>query len=337
MSDKHLAASDRILVVKLSSLGDLFHALPAVHAVKQKLGVAVDWVTQPEYVDLVRCFTDVDHVVAFPRRRFWRGLPSFRRELRGRSYRHVLDMQGLLKSAVAARQARAGSIIGPAFSREGSRWLYDTVAGGGRDGRHAVDVGMDFAEVFGAPRDAVVFPVVFPDVSLSGVAPFFALAPVSRWSSKNWPVERYAALAALLVKKYGGTVLAVGSAADVTVCEQVVAGLGDRGRNLAGRLSLPQLGGVLSRVDLLMANDSGPVHMAAAVGTPCLVLFGPTNPNLTGPYGACHAVLRAPEPCQPCDQPQCPGVSGRPCLDRIDVEDVVMTVDALLAPAAIRP
>ena len=105
----------RILIVKLSSLGDLFHALPTVHLIQDTWGAEVDWVTQPEYVELVGLFKGVDEVFSYPRRNFFRQSPAFRRKLRARRYDYVFDMQGLLKSAVVARMANAEKRIGKAW------------------------------------------------------------------------------------------------------------------------------------------------------------------------------------------------------------------------------
>ena len=119
----------QILIVKLSSLGDLFHALPAVHNLKVGLDATVDWVVQSEYADLVRCFSDVDRVIALDRSALVDNWVPFRDALREREYDLIVDLQGLLKSALTARFARGCKRIGPSFHREGSRLLYHAVAG----------------------------------------------------------------------------------------------------------------------------------------------------------------------------------------------------------------
>ena len=107
----------------MSSLGDLFHALPAVHNLKAGLGAEVDWVVQPEYAALARCFTDVSRVIVFPRRAFFSGLFPFLRALRAERYDRIVDLQGLFKSALVARLARGGTRIGPSFHRESAHLL----------------------------------------------------------------------------------------------------------------------------------------------------------------------------------------------------------------------
>ena len=115
----------RILIVKLSSLGDIAHALPAVRLLKARTGATIDWVVQPEYAPLLDACSLVNRTIPFPRRHFFRDFLPFRRALRENKYDLVLDLQGLMKSAIAARLARAAWRVGPAWSREGSHLLYD--------------------------------------------------------------------------------------------------------------------------------------------------------------------------------------------------------------------
>ena len=114
----------RVLIVKLSALGDLMHALPVARALKAGLQAEIDWVTQDEYVDLVARFDDVDRVIGFPRHRFVRHHRRFLRELRSRSYDIVIDLQGLFKSGAVTRLARGARRIGPSYHRECSRLFY---------------------------------------------------------------------------------------------------------------------------------------------------------------------------------------------------------------------
>lgn len=315
----------RILAVKLSALGDLFHPLPALHDLKRALGCEIDWVVQRQYVSLVECFTDIDRVIGFPRRRWARGAPAFLRALRQREYDVALDFQGLLKSGLVCRLARASRRVGPSFHREGSRVFYTDVAGTLNKARHAVEECRDFAEFFGAPPGPDRFPVAFPAPSgLDERRPRVAVAPASRWPSKNWPAERFAAVARGLAEACDPAFYLLGSPGERELCAGIAQAAGNRGEvhDMAGRLSLAEVGGLLERADLLIANDTGLMHMAAAVGTPVLALFGPTDPVRTGPYGPGHRVLTAPAPCRPCFSRTC-REPGRPCLDGIDVERVV--------------
>lgn len=283
---------DRILIIKMSSLGDLFHALPAVHLLKQHLGATVDWVVNDLYADLVRCFTDVDRVITFPRRTFWRDRHVFSGELHRERYDLALDLQGLLKSALVLRSVRATRRIGPSFNREGARLFYDAVSGPRNKNRHAVEENLDTVRFLGLPVDEVAFPVRFPALTLSGGSPRVGLLPCSRHARKNWPVEHFAAVGRSLRDQRGAHLFVLGSPADAGPCEALARGIGPGVTNLCGKTSMLELGGVLRELDLLVTVDSGPMHMAAAVGTPTVAIFGPTNPIRTGPYGTGHRVVQ---------------------------------------------
>lgn len=319
----------RILIVKLSSLGDILHALPVVHALREQLGAEIDWAVQPEYAALVGCFTDVARTIPVPRRRWWRGLPRTLAGLRATRYDLVIDLQGIFKSACVARLARAGRRVGPSRAREGAWLFYHSRPRRPQGGRHAVEQALDVLEHLGLRRpERPAVALRYPAVALPGGRPRVALLPVSRWETKNWPVAHYAELARRLVAR-GVTVLVLGGAGDAAAGEAIRAAAPEAVFNLCGRHSLPELFGVLSQCDLLVANDSGPVHMAAALGRPCLVLFGPTRPEWTGPYGAGHRVLQRNLPCQPCLSRRC-RVGGKPCLAGLPPEEVFAAVEAML-------
>lgn len=331
MTDATTTAAPRILIVRLSSLGDVLHSLPAAHNLRVATGAVMDWVVQSEYADLVRCFEGVNRVIATSRRAFVRNLPELWRELRAERYDWVFDLQGLLKSAMVAGMARSRRRIGPSYHREGARFLYHRVAGAPDRTRHAVDQALDAVRFMGFDVLPPQFPVRFPQAQLAGGGKRVAMLPVSRWESKNWPLAHFAALAHTLLEDPGVSLDLLGSAADRAVCEHLASGLpADRVRNLAGTLSLIELGSRLQALDLLISNDSGPVHLAAAVGTRTLVLFGPTDPARTGPYGEGHRVLSAPPPCAPCYRRHC-RVQGHLCLTEILPEQVAGVARSMLS------
>lgn len=283
---------NRILVVKLSSLGDLFHALPAVHLIHRHTGAAIDWVCHDQYLELVRRFRPVSQAIGFPRHSFAREGLRFLRELRAREYDLALDFQGLLKSALAARTARALRRIGPSFSREGSRGFYNAVSGPTNKHRHAVDECLDTARFLGCPDAPVEFPVDFPPFALDVPRPRVGLLPCSRRAEKNWPIARFVEVARALRARAAVNLVVLGGPADAAPCAQLTSAIGAGAHNRCGRTSLLELGGLLRELDLLITVDSGPMHMAAAVGTPTVAIFGPTDPVRTGPYGSAHRVVR---------------------------------------------
>ncbi len=285
----------RILIVKLSSLGDLFHALPTVRALKEGLDAKVDWATQPEYTELVRCFDDVEQVLSFPRRHLRTQLIPFFRQLREQRYDYVIDLQGLMKSAMITAAARGDRKIGPSASREGAHLLYHERSGRKNKERHAAEELLDVIHHLGLPVPAELsFPVTFPTHVGFGPGLHIALCPCSRAKGKDWPADRFTETAKDLLQHHPGTIIhLVGSPEDRALCEQIALSIGPSAQNHAGQTTLLELGGLLKEMALLITVDSGPMHMAAAIGTPTLALFGPTSPLRTGPYGKQHCVIES--------------------------------------------
>ncbi len=320
-ADSSPARACKVLIVKLSSLGDLFHALPAVAALKERLSAEIHWCTQEEYADLVGCFEDVDHVVPFPRRDFFRRRKEFRTELRKVHYDYVIDMQGLMKSCLVTLMADGDRKIGPSFSREGTGLLYPEKAVGKQKGRHAVQRAMDVLRYLKlAPLD-VEFRVRFPEVELKGGRPRVALVPASRWPTKTWSARAFADTARRMLRSGPMSFFIVGGPSDADLCSGIADDIGSCAQSLAGKYSIPESGGVLGQMDLVITNDSGPMHIAAAVGTRVLAIFGPTDAAKTGPYGEGHKVLTADVGCRPCLSRRC-SKDGIPCLSGVTAERV---------------
>lgn len=327
-------AKKRILIIKLSSFGDIFHALPAVNNLKVALDAEIDWVTQPEYVELVKCFPVVSSVIPFPRREFLTQGFGFLRTLRGRHYDLVIDLQGLLKSALVARLARGARTIGPSFQREGARFFYDAVAGRRDKNRHAVEENLDVVRTLGLPVIPVRFPIAFPAQVVDAGAPRVAIVPVSRRENKNWPVECFLQTARALQQEFRASIFLFGSKADHAICEGIRSELMSRTPagtvvNLAGKTSLVEMGRWFTQMNLVVVNDSGPLHMAVALGIPVVTLFGPTDPRRTGPYGEGHRVITSEMACAPCFARVCklPKVE---CMNRISPNTVIAAAREVL-------
>lgn len=323
----------RILVIKLSSLGDIAHALPAVRALKERTGAAIDWVVQPEYAALLARCPDVERTIVFPRRNFARGFFAFWRALRREKYDVVVDLQGLLKSALAARLARGARRIGPAWAREGAPRFYDAqpakVAG---PRRHAVAELMDVVDLVAPGAGAAPEPRLdFPEAESDGApGPLVAFAPFSRWATKNWPVEKFADLGWRLAAEMGCRIRIVGGREDEAAGEELARKIGEHAENLCGKTDLPGLCSLLKSMDLLVAVDSGPMHWADALGVPIVAIYGATDPARTGPYRQLDRVVaKAGLSCRPCHARTC-ARGDLACLRTLDVETVFQTVLARL-------
>ena len=327
-------SSTRLLIVKLSSLGDLFHALPAVHSLKAGLDAEVDWVAHEEYRKLVDCFDDVARVIPFPRRSFVSSFGPFYSALREKKYDYIIDLQGLFKSAMVVALARGRKRIGPSFHREGSFLFYSAVAGARDADRHAVEQNLDVVRFLKLPVREPQFPVSFPLPAVNEKSPRVAMVPLSRWQTKNWPPQCFTTVARRLQQVFGASIFLLGGPSDRDVCREIEGNLEGRVVNVAGKLSLVESGGLLAQMDLLVANDSGPVHMAAAAGTPTLVVFGPTDPKRTGPYGTQHRMVTATaQSCAPCFSRVCRR-EGIPCLKGVTPEHVSEIATEMLSPAS---
>ncbi len=307
----------------MSSLGDLFCALPTVHAIKKGLDVAVDWVVHEAYVDLVRCFTDVDQVLGFPRHGFACKAMAFFRALRQRRYAYILDLQGLLKSALVCRLARGGRRIGPSFCREGTSWLLAERAGTLDKNRHAVEECLDTAHYLGVDPGTLAFPVRPPPSSIALHRPSLGLLPGSRWPTKNWDADFFIETISLLRRHKQVQVVLLGGPAEATLCRTIADGLDGDVLELAGKTTLVEMLAVLRDLDALLAVDSGPLHAAASLGTPLVALYGPTDPLRTGPYGCRDRVLTVTDlACRPCFSRTCER-GDRACMGQIQPQRVV--------------
>jgi lipopolysaccharide heptosyltransferase I len=345
----------RVLIIKPSSLGDVVHALPVAAALKRQVPDAhLSWLVSDQFAELVRLSAEVDEVLLFRRREWGRGrqLGSLRqlyRQLRRPGYDLVLDLQGLARSGLCTWLARAPRKVGFAAAREGAALAYRECVTIPAGMTHAVDKNLHLLATalgrpcpYAAPRfrpqpaaDAEALRLLAAQ-HLAEAGPLLAVAPCSRWPSKSWPPEFFiATLQAVLAEAPPATgVWLLGSPDERETAAAIAAPLGPRVANLAGATTFPVMLALLRRTALLLTNDSGPMHLAAALGVPTAALFGPTDPNLTGPYGPAHRVFRSQVPCAPCFQRQCP-LPRQICRDDLIAPELV--ADYITAQLALPP
>ncbi|MDR3418996.1 MAG: lipopolysaccharide heptosyltransferase I [Nevskia sp.] len=298
-----------ILIVKTSSLGDVLHALPAVTDAARALpDLRCDWLVEQAFAEIPAWHPAVERVIRCDLRGWRRNLRQtvfggdwsrFRAELRQTEYDLVLDAQGLVKSAWLARQAR-GPVAGPdrSAAREPLAALFYTrgYAIPRHDQAHAVErTRRLFAQALGyplpgAPPDAGLDRARFPVPDLA--QPYAVLLHATTWSSKRWPLPRWGELGAWLGGRGLRPVLPWGSEAERADAETIAAACGGL---VLPRLSLTELGGWLAHARLCVGVDTGLAHLAAALGTPQVTLYGPTLPQLTGAVGASQVWLRSGE------------------------------------------
>jgi lipopolysaccharide heptosyltransferase I len=315
----------RILIVKPSSLGDVVHALPTVNLIRRKYPQAhISWLVNDTLTSLLQHCPIIDEIIPFERRRFGSltQLPrfgSFLTTLHKRRFDIVIDLQGLFRSGIIAWATRAPRRIGLSDAREGARLFYSEVVKVPR--AHAVDRYLLAARHLGCDSTPVEFPLgVSKSVTREGL---IAVNPSARWSTKLWGDDKFAELIRRLP---ADRVILTGSATEREQIDKIAQGR----RNLAGQTDLFQLAELYCRCQVVITNDSGPMHLAAAVGTPVVAIFGATDPALTGPYGKQHVVLRAGVPCSPCFKDSCANRVHMECMKLITVEQVLEAAKAFL-------
>jgi lipopolysaccharide heptosyltransferase I len=284
----HEIAAKRIALLKPSALGDIVHTLPVLHALRVRFPEArVSWVVGRTFAALLHGHPDLDETIAFDRRGGLRAALALGHELRRQRFDLVIDLQGLLRTGLMGAATFAPRRVGLSTAREGAGLFYtDVVRVPDAESTHAVDRYWLVAQALGIGRVAKRFDVplrddalAWADVTLRGrPRPWLVVAPVSRWITKRWPPSNFAELVRRSGRLHGGSAIVVGSAEDANLaCDMP-------GLDLVGRTTLPQLAALLARADAVLANDSGPLHLAAALGRPVVAPYTCTKIVKHGPY-----------------------------------------------------
>ena len=349
-ADSNEAATARlkILILKPSSLGDVVHALPVLRFLKQRHPhSAIYWWADLDRLPLLEGDPDLAGVIPFDRRRWakpqhWGELFQSVRRLRAHHFDWVIDLQALARSSLFAWAANGGFTVGLADLREGAPALYDVAIPRPSPATHAVDWYLAVLPALGVPvqgdfdwlppRPGIQQELCRKWPALAGAGDWILLQPTARWATKQWPVERFAEVARQLARRDPRWRLAVlGGPADRAVGERIVQAAPEACLNLAGQTSLWEMVEWVRRSRLLITNDTGPMHIAAAVGTPVVALFGPTDPRRTGPYQQGDHVLQQRDlPCVPCLKSCCSYRQPFECLRSLTVDPVVQMACRLL-------
>ncbi len=332
---------ERILIIKPSSLGDIIHALPTLAAIRKSFPEAhISWLVKKQWASILHRHPMLNEVieVEFSVAALFRLIAT----LRAGRFDVVVDLQGLLRTGVLSFLCGASMRIGFADAREGSPFFYTRRIISPMRDMHAVDRYLRLASALGAKEayPEFVFPDVpdeecrsqalFAKVELNGASNVIGIAPSARWGSKRWSAESFAAVADRLQQDGHYKVLFIGAAQEKSEINNVQQVMMTNSLDLVGLTSVDDLPLVMRRLCLLITNDSGPMHVAAAVGTPVVAIFGPTNPDCTGPYGEGHTVLMSSVNCRPCFQRQCHNPNAKECLTNITVDEVVHASHAIL-------
>jgi heptosyltransferase-1 len=304
----------RVLIVRLGAMGDILHALPAVAALRQAhpkwyLG----WAVEPRWSALLsgnngsQPLVDRTHLVTAKewarsplRLETLRQIGALRHSLQAERYDLCIDLQGAVRSALAGRLAGAPRMIGEDQPREwAARWLFsERVA---THGVHMIEQAVEVCDAIAGERLSPVLPPLPVDceaeqwaegvLRASAGRPVVLLSPGAGWGAKRWPAPRYGAAAAALYAR-GCTVLVNAGPQEQVIAAEVVRTSG--GVAQAPEFTLERLIAMTRRVCLVIAGDTGPLHLACALGKPVVGIYGPTDPTRNGPFGVPFRVLRHP-------------------------------------------
>jgi heptosyltransferase I len=305
----------RLLVVRLGAMGDILHSLPAVTALRQAHpDWVIGWAIEPQWRGLFCAKGDeprtpgmplVDRLHMVPARQWarqplsavtWKDVARVRREVRAMRYDVAVEMQGAVRAAMVARWARTGRIVGEAQPREWvARWLFsERVA---TRGVHVIEQSVELANAIARDHLPIPLPLLPREPAAETSAaqlpqPLVLLSPGAGWGAKRWPSERYGGVARRLAQE-GCTVVVNRGPAEGNLAQQIAESSGGAATVLP--LDLAELIAVTRRAALVIAGDTGPLHLASALGKPVVGIYGPTDPARNGPFHCASRVLRHPE------------------------------------------
>jgi len=339
----------KILIVKLSALGDVVHTWPAARSLRQTFPQAfIAWAVEERFADLVAMNPDVDEVIPLATKR-WRKQPGLAslgelretlRRIRQHRFDIVVDFNGLIKSGVVTWFSGARHRVG--FHRSQCREKLSALATNRRlprqePGRHVVELNLALARAAGATAQpgepvALNIPPASTDLIAGFLAdhketagrPLAALHAGAGFSSKRWAPERFARLGDRLSAELGFTVLLTWGPGEKEQAEEV-GGLMERPHLLTPPTSLADLAALCPHLNLLVCCDSGPLHLAAALGVPTVSIFGPTDPKRNGAYGPGHEAVVQILSCSFCWKRTCPLGTGE-CMKQVDADAVFDTI-----------
>ncbi|OQX63473.1 MAG: lipopolysaccharide heptosyltransferase II [Desulfococcus sp. 4484_242] len=341
-----------LLVIKLSAIGDVVHALPFLEALRKGFpGARIDWVVEEEASQVLLDHPCLNNVLVSRRKSWQQGLArmdnpisifqemaGFMRDLRSVHYDLVIDLQGLFKSGVLMGFSKGMRKVGMTGAREWAGLFLNERPVAVDYGQHAVDRYLKMARYlgcrttgeggripYGRPEEEAVDRLL-AGYGIQGQA-LVAVNPMAKWPTKLWAPQRFAKLASLIRTELGSQVAFTGGPGDGPVIQDIIGMMSAPALNLAGQTTLKELACLYTRCRLLVSTDTGPMHVAAAVGCPVVALFGPTSGHRTGPYGKAHTVVRSDIACRPCFKKRCEHMT---CMREISVAQVLEAVKTML-------
>ena len=328
------ASNASVLLVLTGSLGDVTRGLCILPAIKsQRPDLKISWLVDSRYAEILHGNPSIERVFVFDRRQGASALLKLRRELNAAHFDVCLDLQRHFKSGVFSLMSHAPRRIG--FHRRNTKefnWLFNNERiGFYPDSLPKINHYLKFLSHLGlndGGRPRFELDYISPSEKASGIlasmgGPFIALVLGSAWQSKDWPEPHYAGLVSRILAETDYRILLLGDASRKQMSQRILnSAASQRVFNCAAETTVKDLFPLLKAGTAAVGPDSGPGHVAAAVGTPYISLFGPTSPERTAPFGCEHLVVRTSLTCQPCYRRRCPGL-GEACMRGISVAMVL--------------
>jgi lipopolysaccharide heptosyltransferase I len=296
----------KILIIKPSAMGDIVHSLPVLSAVHKTYPDAeIFWLVRTEFAGLLEGHPHLSKIILFDRKYLgtaWKNPKAFGAlvvlimRLKKEKFDLIIDLQGLFRTASLGWLSGCKVRVGPSSGREFSHFLYTKTIRQDRDSIHVVDYYLKIAAAAGVVVDAAEFILPTDNRSEKAVASildelgagekgYAILIPGSAHSDKCWPSERFAAVADKIAERFGLSVIAVGTASESSLADDINGKAKVNVKNLAGRTDVPVLISLLRKAKVVISNDTGPGHIAAALKVPMVMIFGRSNPARVAPYG----------------------------------------------------
>ena len=340
---------ERLLILKISSMGDIVHASPVAVALKRAFPhLRIGWVVEDRHAGVLGGSPAIDrlHVIPYKqlksfapqRRSWWQALLGLSKEIRAERYQVALDLQGLFKSAIWGVLGGVPVRLGAHRMREGTWLLMKRLPIPDRPDQHVVLQYLEAARWLGAEPLPVEFPLFIPAEAYQSVqaklaalgveGAYISINPSAGREWKRWHLARFAELSDRIEQEWGLAVVFIGGPGDKPL-EEALRTLKRRPlRSLIGQTSLKEAMAVVVHSSVHVCGDTGTAHIAAAFNIPCVALYGPTDPDRTGPFGQREHVLYKRPLCRQCPPHRC---LRHECLQWITVDEVLNQIARVLA------
>jgi heptosyltransferase-1 len=341
---------ERLLILKISSMGDIVHASPVAAALKRAFPhLRIGWVAEDRHAGVLDGSPAIDrlHVIPYKqlmpfapqRRSWWQALLTLSKEIRAERYQVALDLQGLFKSAIWGVLGGVPIRLGAHRMREGTHLLMKRLPIPDRPDQHVVLQYLEAARWLGAEPLPVEFPLFIPTEAYQRVqaklaalgveGAYISINPSAGREWKRWHIAKFAELSDRIEQEWGLPVVFIGGPGDKPLEQSLLALKRRPLRSLIGQTSLKEAMAAVVRSAVHVCGDTGTAHIAAAFNTPCVALYGPTNPDRTGPFGQRERVLSKRTLCRQCPPDRC---VRRECLQWITVDEVLDQIAQAIAP-----